>query len=356
MYGGGVKPGTIDRELPIRPSAVRGQLRFWWRLLNRANRSSSDLFRAETELWGGISSNGSRASQVTLHVSSAPVGDQHLAKKSAISRFPEYVLILEQGDDPELLKDEYEFSLRLQFGHAVTKEQRRQVVEALRWWTSFSGVGARTRRGLGAIRVVDNRAELSPVSADEVHAQRGWMACGKPTGKGSVEVWRQAIERLKSFRQGTSSRGRSRRSPWPEADAIRRIVGRHAPGLEPRHEVRDNFPRAAFGLPIVFHFKDRGDPADHTLITANHGDRMASPLILRPGFDGERYFPLALLLPGWRDRVSVSVKFNSIRDEWFAWPSDPDEQSALAGRIAPMQNRGADPLSAFMNHFEPGAH
>ena len=36
MYGGGVEPGKVDRAMPIRPSAIRGQLRFWWRLLNGA--------------------------------------------------------------------------------------------------------------------------------------------------------------------------------------------------------------------------------------------------------------------------------------------------------------------------------
>lgn len=33
MYGGGVKAGRVDCKMPIRASALRGQLRFWWRLL-----------------------------------------------------------------------------------------------------------------------------------------------------------------------------------------------------------------------------------------------------------------------------------------------------------------------------------
>ena len=32
MYGGGVEPGVVDKEMPIRASAIRGQLRFWWRI------------------------------------------------------------------------------------------------------------------------------------------------------------------------------------------------------------------------------------------------------------------------------------------------------------------------------------
>ncbi|MEI8633100.1 type III-B CRISPR module RAMP protein Cmr1 [Vibrio sp. PP-XX7] len=32
MYGGGVNAGEVDKEMPIRASAIRGQLRFWWRI------------------------------------------------------------------------------------------------------------------------------------------------------------------------------------------------------------------------------------------------------------------------------------------------------------------------------------
>ena len=68
MFGGGVKPDEVDREMPIRASALRGHLRFWWRLLHGADRRPSDLFDVESDLWGGISSKGPRASRVTLQV------------------------------------------------------------------------------------------------------------------------------------------------------------------------------------------------------------------------------------------------------------------------------------------------
>ena len=75
MYGGGVKAGVVDRNMPIRASALRGQLRFWWRLLNSTSYPNSGaLFNAESALWGGISSIGPKASQVTLQVKAEPVG------------------------------------------------------------------------------------------------------------------------------------------------------------------------------------------------------------------------------------------------------------------------------------------
>ncbi|TNF52682.1 MAG: type III-B CRISPR module RAMP protein Cmr1, partial [Gammaproteobacteria bacterium] len=57
LYGGGVKAGVVDQELPVRASAIRGQLRTWWRLL-QPRTASELLFAAESQLWGGISSEG----------------------------------------------------------------------------------------------------------------------------------------------------------------------------------------------------------------------------------------------------------------------------------------------------------
>ena len=71
MFGGGVTAGEVDRDMPIRASALRGQLRFWWRLLHGAGRKSADLFDTESLLWGGISGNGPRAGRVTLQARQA---------------------------------------------------------------------------------------------------------------------------------------------------------------------------------------------------------------------------------------------------------------------------------------------
>ena len=53
----GVKAGEPDTQMPIRASAIRGQLRYWWRFLatNPALLiSGEDLFNAERDIWGGM--------------------------------------------------------------------------------------------------------------------------------------------------------------------------------------------------------------------------------------------------------------------------------------------------------------
>ena len=372
MYGGGVEPGKVDRELPIRPGAIRGQLRFWWRLLNGAGREAAEVFADESALWGGIASAGPRTSQVALQVDGEPVASTDLVRAKEKSHgFPDYAFILDpQKEPPLLLKAGYEFTFTLRFG-ANAKVQRAQVVEALRWWASLGGVGARTRRGLGTVKATSREVELKPVSRGEVEPRGARMVLQQVPCKDEIEAWRLAVDTLKSFRQGTKAgEGRNLgsgkhpgRSRWPEPDAIRHRTHCHAPGHEPEHKVREYYPRAAFGLPIVFHFKNFGDPADRVLEPAMDEplsdagadiakrDRMASPLIVRPHFDGSRYRPLALLLPGWEERVSIPVRFDS-EHVGPAWPKARDERKRMADLIVPMQGRGADALTAFMCHFE----
>ena len=352
MYGGGVKAGEVDCKMPIRASALRGQLRFWWRLLNRAYYpNSADLFCAESDLWGGISSTGPKASQVTLQVKAAPVGLRDLSESrddsNRIESKFDYVLILEREENPKLLIEGYTFELILSLNSAATVAQQAEVKEALRWWASFGGVGARTRRGLGAVKVTSSNPTLDPVSDGEVCSKGGRMVLRRPPSSNAVREWRNAIDRLKQFRQGHLGR-----SHWPEPDAIRRFAGSWA--HSPTHPV-DAYPRAAFGLPIVFHFKDEGDPEDHILEPdIGDRDRMASPLILRPYFNGTDYHPLALLLPGWEKRVSVPVRFDahSLGDAWpEATDPPPNDRPALAAQVPPMNGRGNDALSAFMVYF-----
>ena len=365
MYGGGVTPGEVDCAMPIRPSAIRGQLRFWWRLLNDAGRSPRDVFAAESALWGGIATTGPRASRVAVDVAAEPVGQEqeHSEREQMVGArardFPAYALIVESGHVPDLLNAGYEFTLTLRFATTATAAQCEQVIEALRWWASFGGVGARTRRGLGTVEATGDGVEVTPVSRDDVDSRGGRLVLRSPSSN-AVEAWRNAVEALNDFRQGRNvgrnpGRGnRPGRSRWPEPDAIRRHRRQHAYGHQPEHPVDGQYPRAAFGLPIVFHFKDRGDPTPDAVLEPCKGDRMASPLILRPYFDGKRYRPVALLLPGWTESVSVPVSFDS-KHVGPAWPASSDEREGLAKQVAPMQGRGADALTAFLHYFEHSA-
>jgi len=342
LFGGGVKAGEVDQAMPIRATAIRGHLRFWWRLLQGQGIKPDELFEKECDLWGGISEPAPIASRVAVRVKAA-TADNKMIRENEI---PRYALI--DRKDRKLFAAPYEFQVTLRFHCDTGQEQIEQVREALRWWASFGGLGARTRRGLGAIEVRENGEPLQAVTDKEVGHVGGCLAL-KAEARNAISAWKRAVESLQDFRQGPNI-GRNPgpgRSRWPEADQIRRHAKQHSRKHAPEHHA---YPRAAFGLPIVFHFKDRRDPADHTL-EPEGSDRMASPLILRPYFDGRCYRPMALLLPGWEERISVPVCFAN-NHLGAAWPENFAEREKQAKEIEPMRDHGIDVLSAFMDFFE----
>jgi CRISPR-associated protein Cmr1 len=357
MYGGGVRAGEVDRALPIRVPSIRGQLRFWWRVARGPFASSAAMFQRESALWGGIASSGPTASQVAVKVTCAPVADAQLVSSDA-----EHDAGVKYAFGPatingvaQWLMPAYSFTLALRY----SPDAEEDVLAALRWWASFGGLGARTRRGFGAIHV----DSLEPLSADSVAAAGGALRFSGAGGSNAESEWKRAIGRMYEYRQkgGTGRRAgnpRPGRSYWPEPDQIRRFTGRDANGMHmPEHAAGNCFPRAAFGLPILFEFKGSpGEPPKTELLPAGGEDRMASPLILRPYWTGQRWRAAALLLPGWEKALSQPLRFKSLGSTPEHWPVDPLAREVAANQIAPMKRGGEpradDPLSAFMQFFE----
>lgn len=406
LYGGGVVAGEVDRRLPIRIAGLRGQWRFWWRLLHQRNQPDPRaLFLEETAIWGGLGQNGDQngsesradsgptASRVAVRL--LHCGQPELAAAHQYTRNPKaplelkalpdlapwasgYALFSAQGKRSEdkrsvaeqpkrLALPGLEFGLLVVFHPKLPDCAQDEVHQAMRWWASFGGIGARTRRGLGAVQV----AALAPVTVAEVQAVGGRLALLQRCHN-ATEAWKAAVALLQRFRQGVGvgrnagdEPKRPGRSRWPEADRLRALSGRAAAKHQtPVCAVRA-FPRAAFGLPIVFHFKDngQGDPDDYILEPADlHADvprdRLASPLILRPYWDGTGWRPAALLLPGWQTALSAPLKFKAAHphDGPAPWPADPSARAALAAEVKPMQGRGDDVLTAFMDFFAKGDH
>jgi len=381
LYGGGVRAAEVDTTMPIRAAGIRGQLRFWWRIVAGPFASPEAMFQREAAIWGGIAGSGPTASKVAVQVDRitgvkvepAFVYQSNRNRPGEFRTMPEaadwvepYALFPARG---ELTPDKRDvavaphrlalagigFQLGIKFGPKLNETQRQEVETALRWWASFGGVGARTRRGLGAVQV----KALAPVTADEVRACGGQLQLRHAT-KEAEAAWKISLVRLRDFRQAANvgrnppsdDPNRPGRSRWPEPDAIRRQSRRHSHEHAPTHPVTNAYPRAAFGLPIVFHFKDenKGEPPQHLLVPEG-ADRLASPLILRPYWSGKAWHPAVLYLSGWETRSATPVGFGNGPFR-RAWPTDPAERARLAEQIKPMASHGDDPLTAFMDYFE----
>jgi CRISPR-associated protein Cmr1 len=105
------------------------------------------------------------------------------------------------------------------------------------------------------------------------------------------------------------------------------------------------FPRGQFGLPIIFHFKDKGEPSDTTLQGAHH-DRLGSPLILRPLICKDGAIGLGAKLVSYDPPGGYILK---------GAPKDPpvevhftDADKHQAKLIRPLQNGETDVIEAFL--------
>lgn len=411
IFGGGVVAGQPDPELPIRTREVLYQLRFWWRILKIADlrrRGVPDQLRKEeTELFGWRGERRSRVHAViewratprsqwmsTWVRCNDPDNDRRLnyalwnqlTRDKGCSRF--------RWDRPA-------FRWRLELVDPATGQgqQKRELEEALRWWASFGGLGARSRRGMGAVQVMlmgdaQRGALLHSVQEEEATAAGCTLKISPESFDDPVAALGYGISKLYEFRQGNPEGRRRRygRSNWPEPDAIRRLAGHWAHRHEPSHTAGNLFPRAAFGLPIQFPFKcgvdeiierdestgkskyirdvrrielENGDPSrlkgePTTMQLVPKGqDRLASPLILRPRIEADgRHRCVALRLP--EPIAGLEGLTLSLEETRPSVPRYPLYQAARvrywdpaqAHQVPPIHNvRKTDPLDAFLEFF-----
>lgn len=385
MYGGGVTPGQVDPAMPIRATAIRGQLRYWWRLLNR-NRpehlgvdkkpDTGKLFASERAIWGGLGDEGTlAASQVTVRVETRSTEVKTSPKDgSALGK----MIVTDSGVSVDWLPCNRPFEFVLWLRIDTCQES---VVQALRMWASFGGIGARRRRGLGALEVVD--ADGNRLSASKADREAAKTILYPMAGAG-FDDYQQAVaagvQFLIDFRQkaelarGLGTGARPGGSYWPEANAVRKLTGRARP--DNSHALGSStpllFPRALLGLPIVFQFKlheSQGDPYPSTLEVANEGDtardRFASPLIFSawPEARGNRtiYRPVVLLLPTHNElrkralklKIGTSISLPIAKGSW--WPSDPGRRKCvLPAAVHRFADEKFDVLQAFLQYFQEG--
>lgn len=219
-------------------------------------------------------------------------------------------------------------------------------VSAAVWaWETFGGIGARTRRGFGSLQLIEHLINnekrmisyLPSVDTKkallkllDLHIAKGQWAKDSaiphltvhphqisiaPAQQNPFEVWKALINAYQSFRQNRFA-GRFGMTKWPEANYIRRMSGRKSKWPKnmdiSRMKAISKFPRAVFGLPVVFHF-----PTEETEVkrewskksfilqgkaasASDHRyERLASPLIIKPIPVGDNLaVGLAIVLDG----------------------------------------------------------
>lgn len=173
LHGGGVVARESDEKLPVRVTAIRGQLRFWWRLLahQKWNLSGKSLREAEFRLWGGIGEKAT-ASLVFLSVrmqKKHKLQDARLLDYARDLNAPlGYALFTARATKelPEMRlgKEGLQWIVQCRLSEKANETDKQQVLETLRWWATLGGLGGRTRRGCGSFKAEG----IKPVSTDEM--------------------------------------------------------------------------------------------------------------------------------------------------------------------------------------------
>lgn len=348
LFGGGVEPGVNDAITPIAVKEIRGHLRFWWRATRGGQFGGGDeglirMKKREAEIWGATSTTKTPSpSQVQLRVydvSHIGTENPYKAKGKASEGWEvlSYAAFPLQETPHSSVRTGVKFTLEISYPETIIDECGQGLpiqkdIDAALWaWETFGGIGARTRRGFGAIRTNQAlradpekieqwiRGQLEEFVAngefpDGVPHLNHHMPLALATAKKDVlvgkakelrrvahetyrDAWEALIGELKRFRQARDN-GAYGRSKWNEPEQVRRISKKRSSRHVENPDLLgiEKFPRGEFGLPILFHFKDEdtGDPPDMLLKGGlipdkeKYRERLASPLILRPLACGEK--------------------------------------------------------------------
>jgi len=324
MFGGSADAGQVDPHRPVTAKSIRGHLRFWWRACRAGQFPSvddvDDMFRREAEIWGAAAEfnnkggleQGPGAVDLEVEVTNAGqrVNAKELIPKASRESGPQQGVFMfpfqEQKRDDRPAADALlyvSFTLRLFLKSEGFKED---VRDALIAWILFGGVGARTRRGCGALKL---EGELKDYPSD-VNALRNW-AGRLPTPP--PEPWITCLSGVRAV----LGKADSAEKAWPSLGTYwSRFRKGHSGGRWPDHEVLKqlrgdekslSLVKPFLGLPIVYQpfpgsFVGTVEPED--------SGRMASPVILKPLALGNREVrPAVVVLRAPRPgRVKVKGK------------------------------------------------
>lgn len=358
MIGGGSQSGKPDRHHPFRSAAIRGQLRYWWRAQNAHEAGWQERERKlfggthgpqeDPQNWGRVSVavrdvagvgelvRLDRCADVPGHVRNILTQENTETEKrirkdfrgdrEAINRaMQQHRAEIEKEKDelfPWVVPAGATFTVEVRLPTEPDEELRKRdqsVLRAVRAWATFGGVGARTRRGCGAVEPVDpnyaaafaNTGQLIRSAEDgfdaEVPSLRGAVLGIGPRRTSARSAWFDAISLYQCLRKSWPAdywnqkyerrrddwvvrmegeeiafpdHGADSHTSWPET-----LAALAAQGDGSLRDFGSAWPRAFLGMPIGFrytgHVQPRPPQAFMLSTKAKGQGRYGSPLIVR---------------------------------------------------------------------------
>ncbi|MFN3346946.1 MAG: type III-B CRISPR module RAMP protein Cmr1, partial [Candidatus Bipolaricaulaceae bacterium] len=184
MFGGSAIPREVDQKNPVRAASIRGHLRFWWRATAGARYATAEeLFRAEEEIWGSAERYGRVALRVVEQRGEKPVRptelvpDKGTAKTGPMERFFLHPFNENKKEGLPEASGFQTVAFTLQLTLNLSEPEQEHLRRAIRAWIAFGGIGARSRRGVGALEVTEDLKDWLPSSPEEL---KEWFSIQSP--------------------------------------------------------------------------------------------------------------------------------------------------------------------------------
>ena len=296
---GGAEP---DKKAEIRVPTIRGQLRWWFRVLG-GFKVDRELRTQEQSLFGGVHDEAV-ASQLRLSVANAPVS-QDVRLASAPRENPDvahlrapmgsprgYLLFPFRKKERGVFAETHlpRFDLRVQWlGDAKAWPD---ILALLRVLAELGSLGSRSRRAMGALSLQRDIPSL-PALGDALqrfkdHDRLQVIDLG---GRSSDDAIDALGNWLKSWRAHGRTNQNESEMRMPGFKLARDDHDTGASLLQPQHHIQPTF-RPALGMPIIQFFSSTKQQVDWNISfnpdaarkspTYKGEGRFASPVLLRP--------------------------------------------------------------------------
>jgi len=307
----------------ISPASVKGALRFWWRALNWGrfvNKADNEqdalkeLHTHEAALFGGLpetvddEQTGKKRQQggqgmFLLRVVRSNNAMATLDNWPTATSFSGYLGIglWESGNSAkgnfqphrQAFEEGQDFSVELLLKPAITKDDKKALLDTLKIWGWFGGLGSRVRRGFGSIALAQlDGTDMAFANADDYimaiksvlngytvngmeppyTAFSAQAIAGLAATKANARSAHEELGRLfKSYRgQPSSLRGSQKRvfgMPYSGGTQEEADSRRASPMIFHVHPIANKYKGLVLSLPAVFHHKDTLAKIDNRLLS-----------------------------------------------------------------------------------------
>jgi CRISPR-associated protein Cmr1 len=284
--------GDADQKATaIRPTAIKGALRFWWRALN-GHLSSIDLAKEEARLFGSTDGGGVFSLSVTSLGKFQSKTDWPPADPNANSSYMGYGLTGDkQNEHREYIPEGLSFETTVSFHVKADDKDKQSVQSALEAFGLFGSLGSRARRGFGSVQLIKLNDKTIPTAT-----------------KTSLKTWFQQhlTHPLKNKTQlNHTAFGSDSYFAIPDSLTTKGYKSTHAAMGSEYKKIRSQIPtkqRAIFGLPLknVNESLRRASPVFFKVIKNENGSFSGMILFLpsqfHPDFQSADYQKVTPLL------------------------------------------------------------